>query len=457
MRRLDSMYRMNGEEIDPLRLEEIEAILTLVTTQHEIFDGGGGITLELWNEDDDGCISFPRSWGRAFFGPASDCMVRGDDVPFEFKGHLRPNQIPVVDDVLDRGEPNGVVVMPCGTGKTVVALRLLASIQKRTLVMVHKEFLLDQWKDRIGEFLGIPADQVGIIQQNRCEFDKPISIGMIHSLSGEREYPPEMYQTYGCVISDEVHRLSAPTWRKAIERFPAAVRIGLSATPRRADRLENVFFWHIGPVIAQAEGQDLNPIVYRLKVKTVVPNPAKYWRGRGEKARLNLARLVNDLVCLGHRNDKIIRQIVRALEKNRRILLLSDRLEHLDLLEEGTRRAFELKGEDGAAVSIGRYVGGLKSEERRAAAECDLILGTFAMAKEGLDIPELDVLILATPKGDVEQSVGRVLRELEGKKKPVVLDFVDRIDTIPELNFLSDKRLRIYRKIGCEFPERNGG
>lgn len=457
MRQLDSMYRMNGREIDPLRLEEIKAILTLTTIQHEIFDGNESVALELWNEDDDGCISFPRAWGVRFFGPANDCMVRGDDIPFEFKGQLRPQQIPVVEKILAHGEPNGVVVMPCGTGKTVVALRLLASIQKRTLVMVHKEFLLDQWKDRIGEFLEIPASQVGIIRQNKCDFDKPITIGMIQSLSGEREYPKEMYEAFGCVCLDEAHRVAAPQWRKAIERFPGAIRIGLSATPRRADRLENAFFWHIGPVIAQTKGQDMIPIVYRLKVKTVVPNPGKYWRGCNENARLNLARLINDLVCLGHRNDKIVQQIVRALEKKRRILLLSDRLVHLDIIEDLTRLSFELSGRDGAAVSIGRYVGGLSQKKRRAAAECDLILGTYGFAKEGLDLPELDLLILATPKGDVEQPVGRVLRAVKGKKRPVVLDVVDRIDTIPELNLLSDKRLRIYRKIGCDFPERNGG
>lgn len=862
MRQIDSMYRVSRGEIDPLRLEEVKAILTLTTTQHEIFDGSGGVTLELWNEDD-GSISFPRAWGARFFGPASDCMVRGDGVDFSFRGDLRPHQVPVVESVLADGEPNGVVVMPCGTGKTVVALRLLASIQKRTLVMVHKEFLLDQWTDRIGDFLGIPPENVGRIQQDRCDFDKPVTIGMIHSLSGEREYPKEMYEAFGCVISDECvggdsliptdkglirisefplyspklvlsfnealsrweyrriirwiprgmrktlevragtivirctpehlfltmqgwveaaalsvgmrilspvpvgaerssvdlipvggradsslgmafgsglgdhhgltgreggncskkrlhsvpvgvvsesicrevsrtqggsyqsgrgisqattcvgcregqsgekfsasstvhclairqsvghmirrirgflsrmagfstnglnirhpsslglaskhegpsqlaseigvvsgrepvirgfrvclgllvvrsgsrqngcetslrkdgrggtwmmdqltgvgflfilkdfvkrmlksyvgffakwdliqnrtrrsesiglqdsgsgirsggskgsaglhirawdtnslqiseitegdlhgepvfdlevegnhnfvangflvhncHRMSAPTWRKAIERFPGAVRIGLSATPRRADRLENIFHWHIGPVIARAKGQDMTPIVYRMKVKTVVPNPKRYWRGSGEESRLNLARLVNDLVLMEHRNEKIVRQIVRALEKHRRILLLSDRLEHLDAIEELTRRAMDIKGEDGAAVSVSRYIGGLKSEERRAAAQADLILGTFQMAKEGLDIPELDVLILATPKGDVEQPVGRVLRSMDGKRQPVVLDIVDRIDTIPELNLLSDKRLRIYRQIGCDFPEKNGG
>jgi superfamily II DNA or RNA helicase len=445
---------MSGEGIDPLRLEEIKAILTLKTTQHEIFDGAEAVTLELWNEEADGTISFPRAWGSRFFGPASDCMIRGDDMPFSFRGDLRPHQVPVVEDVLARGEPNGVVVMPCGTGKTVVALRLLASIQKRTLVIVHKEFLLDQWTDRIKDFLGIEAAQVGRIQQEQCEFDKPISIGMVHSLSGEREYPKEMYRAFGCVVSDECHRLGAEVWRRSIERFPAAVRIGLSATPRRSDRLENVFHYHIGPVIAKAEGQGMIPMVYRMIVKTVVPNAGRYWMGRGEDSRLNLAKLTNDLVLMEHRNEKIVKQIVRALEKNRRILLLSDRLEHLDTIEEMTRRAVELGGGDGKAVSISRYIGGLTSDERRKAAQAALILGTFQMAKEGLDIPELDVLILATPKGDVEQPVGRVLRSLDGKRQPVVLDIVDRIDTIPELNLLSDKRLRIYRQIGCDFPEK---
>lgn len=239
------------------------------------------------------------------------------------------------------------------------------------------------------------------------------------------------------------HRHGAVEWGRAVTLFPARLRVGLSATPRRGDGLWDVIRWHVGEVLVRAEGGG-SATVYL--VSTDVNLPPVVYAGRGA-AEMNLGRLVTALTNVAWRNKIIVSEICHALRAGRRILVLSDRLDHLDTLAEQFKSAWG----DAEVPAVGRYVGGMKDADIERNRDCRLLLGTYQYAKEGLDDPGLDTLFLATPKSDVEQPVGRILREFPGKKPPLVVDFVD--DRTGPCAGFAKRRRRQYEHLGFKVRE----
>lgn len=361
----------------------------------------------------------------------------GSDInDFGFNGTLRPEQKDGYDIVINCFESNkrlgGILNMPVGTGKTVTALAIAQGLGVKTLVIVHKEFLIRQWKDRINQFL--PNARIGHIQQDKCDYkDKDIVIGMVHSLAGKK-YDDEVYTDFGLIISDEVHRLAAPTWSQALPRFNSKWRLGLSATPRRKDGTTNVFKYHIGDIIYTTSGERLVPKIRK------VTTPYRFFKtGTFNPDKLPHSKIITMISKAKTRNEIIIRQICGALRVGRSVLVLSHRLNHLkDLSEMYKRRArtdSEIK-----LVSSDFYIGGRTEEELKIAEKSRLLFATYQMAQEGLDIPRLDTLILATPMSDIIQSVGRILRVHDDKKEPVVVDIIDdKVKLCKKLYFLRNK------------------
>lgn len=306
----------------------------------------------------------------------------------------------------------------CGKGKTVMALELARRFKTSTCVLVHKAFLMDQWEERINQFL--PGITVGKWQQDRADSgeDFDIVLAMVQSLTGSREYPQEIYDSFGFVITDEVHRFAAPVWQSAIVKFRAKYRLGLTATPERRDGMQAVFLKHIGGIGHTIKGHASTPSVYKIETSAEY-SPASYtlhWKVYGD---VNTSKLITILANDKSRSQIISNYAVRAVSTGRKVLILSDRLAHVDYI------AGEIDANTTNDITVGKYIGGMKKGKLALSAECDVIVGTYAMAQEGLDIPELDTLLLATPKTNITQSVGRILREFPGKKDPVVVDFVD--------------------------------
>ncbi len=389
-----------------------------------------------------GHIGIPREYGKRWIdsGVMQDLRSNGTDRKFSFKGELRPHQKILVGNFLagiSKGFNGGILQATCGSGKTVMGLNIIKEIGGTALVIVHKEFLMNQWKEQVEKFL--PGCRVGFVQQDKCDFrDKDIVIGMIHSLV-KRSYDPELYKYFRIVVIDEVHHLSAPTFSKVIEKFPSKFRCGLSATPKRSDGMENVFFWHIGEVVAKSDFRALTPKVYMKRVPFDI-NMAFTGNRRG---KVLLARVINRITSHSKRNNWIVNQLIKALQAGRKVLLLSDRLKHLRVLKELLAGQFK----SDFKPSVGFYIGGMHADQRKASEKCDLILGTFSMAKEGLDIADLDTLILASPKTDVEQQTGRILRHHPGKKDPIVLDIVDSIGIA---RAFASKRFKKYKQLGYD-------
>ena len=392
-------------------------------------------TCQVFKELED-CLLVPRAFDD-FAYVAQDGLEVGGDLRELKPISLREEQVPAVNSVMCFLEDRygAVLFAPCGKGKTVMGLEMIRRLGRKAIVLVHKTFLVEQWLERINMFF--PGAKVGIWQRDAIpNGSEDIVIAMVQSLvNTNREYPPHLYELFGTLVADEVHRYAAPMWQDAITKFPARNRIGLTATPERRDGLHNVFLLHIGPIVYQMEGHKRLPLIWRVNTDLYIPQrDYQMWGGE-----VNTAKLITLVSKNEARTDKIIRFTTRALRTGRKILILSERVAHCKEIDK-------ILSDQLDDFTVGLYIGGMKQHEREQSSECDVVVGTYAMAQEGLDIPALDTLILATPKTSITQSVGRILRESPDKKDPVVVDFVDPMIRILEYYWLS--RLKKYKNLG---------
>lgn len=327
----------------------------------------------------------------------------------------------------------GILEAPCGTGKTVMGIEMIARLQVPAVVLVHKTFLMEQWAERLAQFA--PGLRVGFVRQDSAQFGEEydVSIAMIQSVLS-RDYGEDFYSAFGLMMADETHRLAAPDWWAVSDRFTAPYRIGLSATPHRKDGLTPVLLATIGPIAHQLVSARAPARLAIVRLKTEV-NPRLYVMPWNRKP--NLSRMVNALAADGARTARIVNDSKDAIRAGRKVLVLSGRVEHVNTIVG----ALSMLG-----FSASKYVGGMKPAEQAKALEHDIVVGTFAMAQEGLDVPEFDTLLLATPQVDIEQAVGRILREHPGKKPPLVVDYVDT--EVPVAAGMFKARGRIYARLG---------
>ena len=391
--------------------------------------------IHLYKEKD-GKVLVPRNYTLPTgYEPEEyiDETIVGIDVRYESRIIPREEQVEAIQALVEN--ENGILEAGAGRGKTVMCLEAIARVGKPALILVHKEFLLHQWKDRAEEFLG---EEVGIIQGTRCDYkDKKIVIGMIQSLANPDKYPDEMFKYFGIVVTDEVHRVGSRTWSEVIQLFPARRRWGLTATIKRADGMERVFMAHIGNVLHTIKGENLQPEIYCIGTQAEVNMQSLVNRWSGQ---INVPKLLTALSEDDERTVLILKNLAQALKGGRQVLVLSDRVEHL----KGMKKYVDTHSD----FSTMLYIGVTPQEERDKAGEYDVIFGTMSLAKEGLDIPSLDTLFFATPTGSditVQQAVGRIVREHEGKKQPIVIDFVD--SKIGICNGLYAKRKKVYNRL----------
>lgn len=358
-----------------------------------------------------------------------DNTVLGNPVDIKSKIILRPEQEEPVK-ILGKID-NTIVSMPCGAGKTIVALEAIARKSITTLVLVHKKFLMNQWAERIKEFLDIDVGYIGAGKEDWK--GKKIVIGMIQSLINYEKYAKEMFEYFGVIVTDEAHLLGSVVWSKVIGEFPAKVRWGLTATPTRADGMEFVFKWGIGKVGYLEQEQDIVPRVYQVKTNLFIA-PISYKNNWNYKT--NMSKLITKVSEDVERNKSILELIKSAEKEGRKLLVLGDRVVQLKDFYKQLKKGH----------SVGLYLGETSLEDRKKTEEKDIILATSQMASEGLDIPKLDTLFLVSPKGGkqwLQQAIGRIQRKVDGKKLPIVIDFVDR--KIPILVNLALKREEYYK------------
>jgi superfamily II DNA or RNA helicase len=395
------------------------------------------------------CYYLPRYYATELFGdPLRLSLPPGLDIKAKcLIGHL-PHQNNAILKMDELFKPNlqlgigGVLSLPCGLGKTYLAIRKACLIGKRTMVIVNKECLMDQWVEAIKKFTNAT---VGIVQRDKNEVDNDFVIAMIHSLC-QRTYPQGTFDSIGFTIYDEVHHLSSMTFCKAMMKVRTRYTLGLSATPERRDGLSHVFYKFLGPLFHKEKRQGMNQVA--IKQISITSTSTHYQELYMKNGIRNTAGMATQISQFPERNSALVKVLKLLVEQGRKILVLSSRRDHLHDLKDRLDDS-NLKLPNGKYATYGFYYGKQGTNKKihkkmlDETAKCDIILGTDAIAKEGLDISALNTLILSTPSGtDVEQAVGRILRKYHKDTYPMVVDFVD---TTGNFQKHSKERLKWYK------------
>jgi superfamily II DNA or RNA helicase len=440
-------YKIKKSELSASDLKILKKELTVNPFVVGDFGDGNEKRFSLFMESPNS-IYIPRFYAQDKFGkPTKSKMDEGETINLSFNGSLRSEQLPIIDlyqkACLEKG--GGLISLKCGGGKTVLALYLIAMLQKKTIVVVHKDFLMTQWRDRIQQFL--PEARIGKIQQSTIDIeDKDIVLAMVQSLS-QKEYEPDVFSSFGLAIFDECHHLGAEVFSKSMAKVSSKYMLGLSATPDRKDGLRKVFEWYIGPMVYSSK-KDINKDYIETRIYEYYDEDPQYskidkiYTKNGPKPCM--PRMINNISYHLPRNLFINHIIQKEYEIGRKILVLGDRREYLNTTEKWIK--------ENIGDIVGQYVGGMKPSELRDSQEKDIILGTFSMASEGMDIPKLNTIILASPKSDVVQSIGRILRETADTRKfhPLVIDFKDTHPNLSLFDKQCDKRIVFYKKSNHE-------
>lgn len=447
-------YTLQKEDFTPDQITKIQEDLYFTPYAPE----GYGAPPEPFSvfEQSETEIYVPKFYGIETFGePQENKLPEGKNVNLRFQGDLRPDQLQPVEICLQakKSSGGGILCLGCGAGKTVMGLYLLSQIQKKALIVVHKEFLLDQWVERIKMFL--PQARVGTIQGKVMDVEnKDIVIGMLQSLS-MKDYAPAIFAEFGVAIFDEVHCIPCKVFSKALQKIQTRYHFGLSATPNRTDGMTKLTKLFIGPILNKKESAKKrvkNP--KNLRVLRVmpdkIPSTSSYVPRVNYNGKPDVVKMLNKLIECPMRRDVLgALLLLLAWKDERKILVLSNRKKYLKDLEERVmkeQRDVEEKRGEKLGVVVKYYVGGMKKKERKDSEEnATILLATYEMAKEAMDIPYLDTLIMANSKGEIEQAVGRVMRRKEYpiERPPLVIDYVDQFSSFAKQ---AEKRMAFYKK-----------
>ncbi len=308
----------------------------------------------------------------------------------------------------------GVLSAPAGSGKTVMAMAMIARRQQRALIIVHTRELAHQAIARAVAILGLDEAEIGLIGDGQCRVGERLTIALVQSLA--RGIPPALLRV-GFVLVDECHHAPAMQMAAVVSQFPARFIAGLSATVYRRDGLDRVIHFYLGDTRATMAAGDLDE-------RLVHPRVVKRDTGLQPEGD-SFSEIVGQLVADPARNAFIVGDVVRGVKVGRRCLVLSDRVEHV---EELTRL---LRAEGVAAAALhGRLSKTVRARvvEDLAAGALTVAVATGSLVGEGFDCPRLDTLFLATPvsfRGRVTQYLGRVSRSAPGKVDAFVFDYCD--------------------------------
>ena len=423
-------YGILKSELDEYKLESIRKDLTM--TPKVNFDIGNSknksskedLTFQLYSENEKR-IYIPRYYGFQKYGAPSLCkLTSGKDINIDFIGNLRETQQEPINNFLkaarDPLKMGGIISVPCGFGKTIMSLYIACQLKKKTMFISHKDFLNQQFIDTVKLFA--PDAKVGIIKQKKVDVvGKDFIIASLQSLA-MRDYDISIFDDIGFVIIDEVHHTGAQVFCKAFRKLNNPIILGLSATLNRKDGMRRVFEYYIGKSVYTLKNKELCDVI--VQVHKYFETHIDYstvklmWNGKE-----NGAGMINNICTFRPRTEYIIFILKDILSKEpeRRVLILSERRNQLKEIEQ-----FIIE-HNIANSSYGFYVGGMKQSDLAISSEKQIILATFQLASEGFNVPSLNTIIFASPISDIQQSIGRILREIPEKRKytPLCIDIFD--------------------------------
>jgi superfamily II DNA or RNA helicase len=364
-----------------------------------------------------------------------------------FNGELRPQQQKAVDAATPHDR--GVIVAPPGSGKTVMACAVIAHHDVPTLVLVDRKPLVDQWRERLSEHLGLEPGKVGVIGGGINDPTGIVDVAMIQSLA-RRDQPAEVFERYGLVVVDECHHLPAVSFEACVRHAPSRRWLGLTATPYRRDGLEGIIAFQCGPTRFELAAKDATDAALVRRELIVHETRSEVTEDEADAIQAVFAAIVEDQ----RRNEQICADVHHAVAGGRTCLVLTQRTDHIDAIVDGLAKV----GDEALVLR-----GGLGKRKRDAVGNAIathqegsgiVLVATGSYLGEGFDWPRLDTLFLAFPlafKGRVVQYVGRLLRTHVGKHHVELHDYVDV--RIPVLDRMHNKRLPAYAALGFDVPK----
>ena len=315
--------------------------------------------------------------------------------------------------------PNGILKLSPGVGKTVISIYMIAERKRKTMILVHRDPLAKQWEQRLLQFTDLKIDDIARLTSNTFEDDlkKPIIIAMVQTFRSLLKRKPEEFLTHlnnadvGVLVADEVHTsIGAPRLSECSIHIPAKYTYGLSATPDRYDGNGDIIRFHLGDIFSDDDlegtmGGKVTVILLDYQIDT--PRSYKYVRWGGEFQR---ARYLNMMKKSKPFRDAL-RGLLGSLKKDRHLICVAERIKLIDELFKETKHE-----------SKGLFCGaGPKLEQ----LDFKVTFATPGKVRDGIDAPWKDSVIMTSPIRNIEQLVGRILREVEGKKEPIIIDMVD--------------------------------
>ncbi len=371
-----------------------------------------------------------------------DNRTSGNKIDVTFEKKLYPEQKDALSELLKNDM--GLLSAGTGFGKTIVILALIAKRKVSTLIIVNTSALLEQWKKSIEEFLNIKP---GSFNSGKNKLSGIIDVALIQSLIEKKTgIVKKLQENYGMIIIDECHHISAFSYEKVIKSFDSKYVYGLTATPTRRDGLEKIIFMQCGKILYSTTAKQMNK--KQNFSHYLIPRFTTFHIIQKSSAEKNINEYYSELVENEARNDLIVSDIKNAINLGKTPLILSDRLSHLELIQEKIKdyahNVFLISGK--GTVKQKKEL--LDKIANVPAKESLIILATGKYVGEGFDNPRLDTLFLIMPfswKGTLSQYCGRIHRNYEGKDEVLIFDYVDIC--IPVFDKMYQKRLKGYKQL----------
>lgn len=464
---------LSGSMALPVEAVDVREIKKTLKVKHQPMGEKKPQVIEAFSLSKDGYIHVPRQYGldvcRRYGIEWEDHTSAGTKKKWPKIPEPRDYQIDFIDGLGESIDNyyDFLARAHTGFGKTISSLIAAARLGTTTLIVVDQENLKDQWVKALTELFGFKEKDIGIIQGPKCDYKgKTVSIAMVQSLT-QKEYPDELYDYFGLLIVDEVHIIGAPTFSFILMEFAAAYRMGVSATPKRKDGLQKLIDYNLGRVRVAADKEHDESVVYFAYHETVY----SWYANISPK----VGRFINEVSEDGSRNLLIAEAAIWLYETGREVLVLSDRIEHLEHLKDlcyylgvpeeemgvyaGRMPAFRYEKnpkpqmrppgwERGTAYTpvVMKLISRTTPKKRLAEIKekCRIIFATYGMFAKGVDVPRLAAGVDATPRAAAEQVHGRILRELKGKKKPIWITIADWMNNRAVFSFM--QRIRDYSR-----------
>lgn len=393
----------------------------VIPLYREISDNEIIVPLYYLKDSTNVSIDFPKINKNSFQEPSEKIILRKN------QEECYSN---IIESIRKKETSSGIIQLETGMGKTIISIKVILDSKLKTLIIVPKIELLNQWKKELEKW-GPKDLKIGIFQgKNRPDKDCHVVIGMLHTVSMKEEVSYLDFLDYDLGIIDEVHNVGSSVFSNLMFKLRPRYLFGLTATLKRNDSMEKIIYFFLGSSIYDSESSKNMKQSTKLKVVKYLGNSSvvKYLRD----GTVAVSTMITNIAKDKERNDLIVKEIKILLEKEEReILVVSDRITQLRYINSSL-------GDD---IS-GLFIGKMKSEELDLSKTKRVILGTYALVSEGFNLPKLNCIVFATPRKSVTQAIGRIFRQKHFSIDPYILDICDDF-SIFKYQFYARKK--IYR------------